>query len=83
MSRNEIRVYLWWCGDEECDCTKPVVDIRYEKPIPGIGVVEQIWEGTFISRGYGLPDQEEIETQRRELKDAREWYHQPARAGAR
>ena len=59
--------YVWWCGDEECDCTEPIIAWQYtERASNGMRVYrkEAIWTGTFISRGFGLdpddpdPDQE-------------------------
>ncbi len=71
-----LQVYIWWCGDEHCDCTQPVV----ERVTPNIEAWypwihrERLWEGTFMSsNGYGL-EVDEQELRDRELDEAAAEY---------
>ena len=74
MSLNTVTVWMWWCGDEVCDCCQPIVEIRYEKSVPGIGMRQIIADGPFLSFGYGSPEPGEKEAQDLWLKEAEDWY---------
>ena len=77
MSRTqpELSVEMWWCGEDECDCTEPQVVVRYplDRPKPGIGVCEVIAEGPFIANGYGA-EPGEVAAQKKWLRSAERWY---------
>ena len=87
----EVFVYMWWCGDDYCDCTQPIVEIRSTE-IPfsfGWTAPTRIAEGPFLSQGYGAAEPEEIKAQKKWLRDAEKWYKtrhvcdqcRPAKAG--
>ena len=40
--------YMWWCGDDECDCTQPVIE-RYTERGRFFNI-ERLWEGSFHSQ---------------------------------
>jgi hypothetical protein len=43
--------YVWWCGDDECNCTQAViVDYFENKVVPGCVPVRR-WEGNFHTDG--------------------------------
>lgn len=78
MSRTqpELSVEMWYCGDDECACERPQVVVRYpfDKPWPGVGVLELIEEGPFYSFGYGDYGNKERAEQKRWLRKAEDWY---------
>lgn len=62
-----IDVYLWFCGDDECDCTQPVVERLDPNPrAPGFITRTRLWEGSFRSQA----DRAERAQQLRELRSA-------------
>ena len=75
-SNKTVSVYMWWCGDEECDCTKPIVEIRsLERPLsPGWESPERIAEGPFVNYSGGYPEPEELKAQKKWLAGAKAWY---------
>lgn len=60
--------YIWWCGDEQCDCTQPVI----ERVSPNLRAGrlwihrESVWQGSFHSQ---VEPAESVQ-QRRELWEA-------------
>jgi hypothetical protein len=43
-----LEAYIWFCGDDECDCTQPVVERIDPNPqAPGFIKRTLLWEGTF------------------------------------
>jgi hypothetical protein len=39
---------VWWCGDEECDCTQAQVHDVYRNRVTGISVIRVfVWEGDY------------------------------------
>ena len=70
---------MWWCGDDECDCLRPQVVVRYplNNPKPGVGLCEVIAEGKFETYGCGHDDAKMAKAnQEKWLEDARAWYFQ-------
>lgn len=67
-----IEAYIWYCGDEICDCTQPVI----EKIEPNLKVGfpwvmrTRLWEGTF----YSQPSFDERRQQDAELEEAKKIY---------
>ena len=48
--RKPLLGFVWWCGDEWCDCYQPQIAMRNLPRYPGgIGVV--VWGGTFRTGG--------------------------------
>lgn len=47
--------YMWWCGDEICDCTQPTIDYVTRNPKAGLPWVvrKQVWAGCWHSEGGG------------------------------
>lgn len=79
-STSEIVIYVWWCADDECDCTQPVVEIRSP-----FGWADYRWhppitisKGPFLSQGYGSAEPEEIKAQKKWIEDAKSWYCEEA-----
>ncbi len=60
--------YVWYCGDDVCDCTQPVI----ERLSPNMGAGfpwihrDRLWEGTFCSGADG----QETRDQNAELAEA-------------
>ena len=79
FSNRVVCVYLWWCGDNYCDCTKPIVQVRSEeRPFTsGWTAPYQVAEGPFVSEGYGAAEPGEKEAQEKWMAEAREWYRLP------
>lgn len=71
----EIKAFMWWCGDEECDCSRPEVIVRSILHFrdPGWEPPKTIAVGPFISRGYG-EEPGDSEAQQKWLAEAIEWY---------
>jgi hypothetical protein len=66
--KGRVTAYVWYCGDETCDCTQPVVERitpNLEAGFPWIRR-ERLWTGTFRSGA----DPEESAAQRAELAEA-------------
>lgn len=66
-----LEARVWYCGDDYCDCTQPVIAWRYREPGNMAYRTVAIWEGTFVSREFGDPDDpdpdEELEDGLRQL----------------
>ena len=64
--------HTWWCGDEECDCTQPLI----ERVAPNLSFGypltrrERLWEGDFVSEA----DPQERAAQESQLMAAAESY---------
>lgn len=60
----KIQAYIWWCGDDVCDCTEPLIDVITPNEKAGYPWIERttIWRGTFRSRDSerGGDPQEEL-----------------------
>ena len=62
--------YVWWCGDDYCDCTQPVIQAHHHlcRHLSFEGTEahrfegEYLWEGEFRSGGdgYGVDAYEEL-----------------------
>lgn len=49
----ELFAYVWWCGDEECDCTQAqIVHIIERNIYGGWRQSKVVWNGNFISGDY-------------------------------
>jgi hypothetical protein len=47
-----VEGYVWWCGDEWCDCTQAQIERVVPNPNwPGTVLRTVIWSGTFYSGG--------------------------------
>lgn len=63
---NEIRVvaYLWWCGDDVCDCTQPCIDQLSPNRQAGYPWIhrDNLWSGKFITDSweYSPEDRERL-----------------------
>lgn len=63
----EIKAFMWYCGDEFCECSQPVIE-KFTWRSDELGrrkliKRERLWEGTFHSEA----ELEEREEQHREL----------------
>jgi hypothetical protein len=68
---SRLQAYIWWCGDEDCDCTCPQIDrVTPRAGHPGWINRERLWTGTFHSRA----DREESAEQVKELEAAADRY---------
>lgn len=72
-TKEYLEFYIWNCGDELCNCNRPVVEHVTPNHVAGHPWInrKRIWEGTFISD----PDYEEYETLRQELIDKAKSYN--------
>jgi hypothetical protein len=63
---------VWWCGDDYCDCTQPIVELVEPNFRAGYPWVkrERHWEGTFETDGEG-----DSEVWRRELAEVAPRFH--------
>lgn len=61
-----IQAYIWWCGDEHCDCSEPHIDHVTPNRKAGYPWINRknLWAGTFETDGEGR------ESQAVELKQA-------------
>jgi len=63
----ETEAFMWYCGDEVCECSQPVVEqYTYRSDYLGRRKLidrKRLWEGTFRAGA----DAGESEAQRREL----------------
>lgn len=64
--RPRFQAYLWHCGDDECDCYHPVVDLVEPSQKAGYPWIKrtEIWRGSHFSR----PDSAELEQMKVELE---------------
>lgn len=58
--------YIWWCGDDHCDCHQPVIEDLFENKIVHGVVILPVWKGTFI----GEPTTLEMQSLEEELRVA-------------
>jgi hypothetical protein len=75
-----LQAYIWWCGDDDCDCVQPVVDRVEPSPTDRrFWKRTNIWEGTFVSRGgnWGDPEMPTKEDLEAELHEACERFQIP------
>jgi hypothetical protein len=49
--RPRLEAYVWWCGDEECDCTQPRIELVHG--VMGRVDRDPLWVGTFRSGEEG------------------------------
>lgn len=49
-----LHAYVWWCGDEACDCRQPVIELRTPNLAAGYPYdrITSVWKGTFTSGGW-------------------------------
>ncbi|HEX6512702.1 MAG TPA: hypothetical protein VF157_10410 [Chloroflexota bacterium] len=71
----KIVAYAWWCDDEVCDCTLPVVELVTPRQLNRWSArfgwdCKRLWEGTFHSQATV----EDANEQRRELRAAAARY---------
>lgn len=45
--------YIWWCGDEYCNCLQARIERRTRRTDARWFAVEDVWEGTFFTDGEG------------------------------
>jgi len=66
--KGDLRGYIWWCCDDYCDCTQPVIErIRSNPRAPrGAVSIDRLWEGAFHSGA----DRDEARRQQEELSTA-------------
>lgn len=52
MREPRIVARMWWCEDEVCDCTQPIIERSAPNPAdPRFYVHQRLWEGEFMSGG--------------------------------
>jgi hypothetical protein len=46
-----LEAQMWWCGDDYCDCTQPVIERITPNHQAGYPWVhrERVWEGEFLT----------------------------------
>jgi len=62
---------IWWCGDEVCDCTQPVIELVVpdrEAGHPRIRRAE-LWTGKFLTGTYGYTPEERGRLQYEPLRE--------------
>lgn len=60
-----IILHIWWCGDDECNCSQPLVELVIDNPSDNRCVKRtKLWEGTFTSD----PDADEMDKLLNEMK---------------
>lgn len=66
--------YIWYCGDEICDCYQPVIEEVSPNRKAGHPWVKRrrVWEGTFFSRPHLEEHKEMAEELRIELRKRNE-----------
>jgi hypothetical protein len=70
--RPRLVASVWWCGDDYCDCTKPVIERITPNTNAGYPWIqrEQLWEGRFLTRTYEYAHEEREELQYAPLRQA-------------
>jgi hypothetical protein len=60
--------YIWWCGDEACDCYRPIVERLWPNEQSGFPWIrrERVWEGEFVTS----PELGDMERLKKELDEA-------------
>lgn len=69
---SEVVAYVWWCGDEQCDCTEPVivrVTPNLEAGYPWVRR-EALWTGQFLSSTFEYSAEERERLQYAPLRAA-------------
>lgn len=65
----QVVASIWWCGDEYCDCTEPVI----ERISPGTRYPwvrrERLWEGTFLTDTFSYSWEERERLQYAPLRE--------------
>jgi len=47
-----IEGYVWYCGDDWCDCSEPVIaEVYANRLVPRAIIPIAIWQGTFRTDG--------------------------------
>ena len=65
---------IWWCGDEECDCTQPVIERitpNLEAGYPWIRR-EALWSGEFLTDTWEYDQEQREALQFAPLREARQ-----------
>jgi hypothetical protein len=49
-----LNAYIWWCGDDYCDCTQPTLERITPNLQMGFPWIhrETLWQGTLVSGDY-------------------------------
>ena len=54
-----VEFYVWWCGDDVCDCTQAqIVRRRPNETDPRFQRIDLLWKGTFFSDGESGANEE-------------------------
>lgn len=63
---------VWWCGDDYCDCTKPLIERITPNHKGGYPWVhrEAVWEGEFLTDTYSYDWEERERLQFGPLREA-------------
>lgn len=74
-----IQAHLWYCGDQECDCTHPVIERITPNVDAGYPWIrrETLWEGTFLSNTWEYSTEEREELQYAPFRAACQRYGVP------
>ncbi len=71
-TKNYLRAYLWWCGDEVCNCYQPKIELVKPRQWSHLQVYDfkLLWAGDFHSE----PEMQEMQDMILELQSkAREY----------
>lgn len=63
---------IWWCEDEVCDCTQPVIELVTPNRRQGYPWVfrTNVWEGRFLTDTWEYTAQQRDELQYAPLREA-------------
>lgn len=70
-ARDRIEALIWYCGDDECDCTVPAIERiqpNYRVGYPWV-TRTRLWEGAFLSPTYEYTIEEREQLQYGPLRE--------------
>jgi hypothetical protein len=76
---SRVQASMWWCGDNDCDCTQPLIERitpNLDAGYPWINR-ETLWSGEFLTATYEYSMEQREERHMAPLRAACERYGIP------
>lgn len=75
-ARDELVAAIWYCGDDYCDCTQPVIERITPNHRAGYPWIrrDRVWEGRFLTDTWGYTSEDLEAMQYGPLREACQQY---------
>lgn len=74
--RPKLVARMWYCGDEECDCTQPIIEVITPNTVAGYPWIRGkiVWSGEFLTLTYEYTAEERETLQYAPFREACKKY---------